>query len=283
MNHVVNRSVDLQSGFSVPPLNLDLTGGLKYSKQYSLYRYFQSSDTAVIWPEFTVAGNFNDFAARVPFVRNGLRSLTAYTNYNYREESRFGAFSPLPDVDKFRHTFAPLLRLTGTAKNDMRIEVSFNAAYETEIQHGKTPDSLPARPLTYLGDAQLPVTVYVRDPTKDSPRRTLECGVEPTLSWDLETQKGIQFWKYYVRLKNNLRLSLNGAANYLRTESVQSGVKFREKDEVSARIKPEATYNFTNNVDAKFFAEYLFTQLFQTANNEYTHEVALHGEFTMRF
>jgi hypothetical protein len=139
------------------------------------------------------------------------------------------------------------------------------------------------QPLTYLGDREIPRPVYVRDPTKRSPRKTLACGVEPTLSWDLETQKGIQFWRYYVRLKNNLRLTLNSSADYLRTVSEQNGVKYREKDEVTARVKPEATYNFTNNVDAKFFAEYIYTQLFQTANNEYTHEVALHGEFTMRF
>lgn len=283
MNHVVNRAVDLQSGFSVPPLNLDLTGGMKYSKQYTLYRYFIPSDTVIVWPEISVAVNFNDFASKIPFVRNGLRSLTAYTNYNYREESQFGAFSSAHDRETFKHTLAPLLRLTGTAKNDMRIEISFNASQATEVLFSKVADSVAARPLTYLGDRQPLLPVYVRAPGGRSPRRTLACGVEPTLSWDLETQKGIQFWRYYVRLKNNLRLTLNGAADYVRIESEQNGKKYREKEEVTARVKPEATYNFTNNVDAKFFAEYIYTQLFQTADNEYTHEVALHGEFTMRF
>jgi hypothetical protein len=282
MNHVVNRSVDLQSGFALPVLNLDLTGGMKYSKQYTLYRVFQASDTTVVWPEITVAGNFNDFAAKVPFVRNGLRSLTAYTNYNYREETRYGLFSSIPDMDKQAHRFAPLLRLTGTAKNDMRVEVSFNAAYETEIQYGKRAIG-DIQPITYLGPNQPLRTAYERDPEKESPKRTLVCGVEPTFSWDLETQKGIQFWRYYVRLKNNLRLSLNTAANYLLTEVEQNGQTFRERNEVNAQVKPEATYNFTNNVDAKFSALYRYEQFFHTPNDEYVHEVALHGEFTMRF
>jgi hypothetical protein len=107
--------------------------------------------------------------------------------------------------------------------------------------------------------------------------------VQPTISWEVETQKGIQFWRYYIRLKNNLRLSLNSECNYLLTEVEQNGQKYREKDQVNAMVKPEATYNFTNNVDAKFWAFYQYEQFFHTPRNEYVHEVALHGEFTMRF
>src|SRR5690606_28844297 len=105
-----------------------------------------------------------DFASRVPLLRDQLKSLTAYTSYNYREESRYGLFTPSPDADKFAHRFAPLLRLTGTTNQNVRVEISFNTAYETEIQYGKDAGSNKARPLTYLG-AQEPLrSVYYRDP-----------------------------------------------------------------------------------------------------------------------
>jgi hypothetical protein len=283
MNHVVNRAVDLQNGFSVPRVNLDITAGVKYTKQYTLYRIFEPSDTTVVWPEISVAGSFADFAARVPWAKNHLKSLTATTNYNYREESRTSLFNPSPDADIFAHRFAPLLRLTGTTNDDVRIELSFNAAHETEIQYGKDAGTSLARPLTYLGPNEPLRSIYQRDPLKEAPKRTLAVGVEPVISWEVETQKGIQFWRYYVRLKNNLRLSLNAACNYARTEITQNGVTFREKDQINANIRPEATYNFTNNVDAKFWAFYQYEQFFHTPRNEYVHEVALHGEFTMRF
>src|SRR5690606_27841824 len=156
---------------------------------------------------------------------------------------------------------------------DVRIEVSFNAAHETEIQYGKDGGTTMRRPLTYLGDQETLRSVYLRDPAREAPKRTLAAGVEPVISWEVETQKGIQFWRYYIRLKNNLRLSLNGECNYLRTEVEQNGEKYREKDMVNAMVRPEATYNFTNNVDAKFWAEYKYQQEFHTVENEYIHEV----------
>lgn len=282
MNHVINRSVDVMNGFSVPPISLDLTGNLKYSKQYSLYRAFRSSDTTIIWPEYTLTGNFNDFAEKIPLLRNSLRSLTAYTNYNYREESRFSVFSSSADMDRFSHRLAPLIRFTGTTNQDVRIELSFNAAYETEIQYGKVPGE-PRQPVTWLGELQPPLPVYERDPERESPKRTLALGVEPTITWEAQTEKGIQFWRYYVRLKNNLRFTLNCAANYMRTEVEQAGTTFRERDEINANVQPEVTYNFTNNVDARFRATYQYEQYFHTPENEYIHEVGLLGEFTMRF
>jgi hypothetical protein len=283
MNHLVNRSLDLQSGFSLPILNLDLTGNLKYSKQYTLYRYFQASDTTIVWPEYTVSGSFGDFASKVPVLRRSLRSLTAYSNYNYREETRFSLFSPSPDVDKTAHRFNPFLRLTATANNDMRIDLAFNGALEREIQHGKVADSVRAKPRTYLGQSEIDRDIYRHDPERESPKKTVSLGVEPTVSWDLETQKGIQFWRYYVKLKNNLRITVNSALNYLLTEVEESGQTFKEKNQITAMIKPEAAYNFTNNVDAKFWTQYRFEQFYNTPEDEYIHDVQVHGEFTMRF
>lgn len=280
MNHVVNRSVDLQNGFTIPVVRLDVSAGLKYTQQYTLYRALQASDTTVVWPEVSVAGSFADFASRVPILRDQLRSLTASTNYNYREESRFSLFSPSPDVDRYTHRFAPLARFTAVTNQDVRVELSFNAAYETEVQHGKGPGDTAS--VRYYG-GYAPAFAYSRDPARLARKRTLAAGFEPVISWEVETQKGIQFWRYYVRLKNNLRLSLNGAANYVRTEVEQNGTKYRDEDRINASIRPEAVYNFTNNVDAKFWALYAWEKEFHTRDNEYTHEVALHGEFTMRF
>jgi hypothetical protein len=264
-------------------VNLDLTGSLKYQRQYTLYRYFQASDTVVTWPEYTVTGSFGDFASKVPGLRRSLRSLTAYSSYNYREESRFSLFSPSPDADKVAHRWNPLLRLTATANNDMRMEVSFTGSYEREIQKGKVSDTVKARPLTYRGANETERDVFRHDPAKESPKKLISAGVEPTLSWDLETQKGIQFWRYYIKLKNNLRVTLNGAVNYTLSEIEENGHTHKDKNQISAMVKPEASYNFTNNVDAKFWTQYKFEQFYNTPKDEYVHDLAVHGEFTMRF
>ena len=54
-------------------------------------------------------------------------------------------------------------------------------------------------------------------------------------------------------------------------------------DVLTSTVKPEVSYNFTNNVDALFYVMYKYDKLWHTAKNESTHELQVHGEFTMRF
>ncbi len=283
MNHLVNRTVDLETGFTLPSLKLDLSGSLKYSNQYTLYRSFQPSDTTVIWPEYTVSGSFGDFASKLPVFRNSLRSMTAYTNYNYIHETDFSVYSPTPDVDKITHQLNPLLRVTATTNSDVRIEVSLTGAYTREVDYGKDASADLAQPLTYLGDQQPLVSLYVHDSSLVSPKTTLSAGLAPTLSWNLETQKGIQFWRYYIKLRNNLRMTVNSAINYTLSKIEDLGTVSESQNQFTAMIKPEADYNFTNNVDAKFWLQYEYDQYFNTPNEEYVHSIEIHGEFTMRF
>jgi hypothetical protein len=47
--------------------------------------------------------------------------------------------------------------------------------------------------------------------------------------------------------------------------------------------RPEASYNFTNNIDALFYTQYKYVKQWATPTDESTHELTVHGEFTMRF
>ncbi len=283
MNHVVNRTVDLQSGFSIPQINLDLTGSLKYSDQYTLYRLFQPSDTIIDWPDYTLAGTFNDLANKLPFVRGRLKALTAYTNYNYRHESTTDLFSSAPNSDKVSYIMQPLLRLSATTNSQVHVDVSFNASYVRTLLLGKDAGLNTAQPLTYQGTQAPLIPIYLHDTAFDSPEHTISVGVEPALSYDLQTQKGIQFWRYYIKLQNSLRLTLASSLDYTLDEIVDEGSTTRNTDHLSGMIKPEADYNFTNNVDAKFWAQYNYDQYYNTPGDQYTNTIEIHGEFTMRF
>jgi hypothetical protein len=109
-------------------------------------------------------------------------------------------------------------------------------------------------------------------------------GTDATLSWDLQTQKGLQFWRYYVKLENNLRLKIRGEAVYSYIEQTLPGARpHKDANVLKVTLKPEASYNFTNNVDALFYTQYVYNKLWHTPKEESTHELAVHGEFTMRF
>jgi hypothetical protein len=57
----------------------------------------------------------------------------------------------------------------------------------------------------------------------------------------------------------------------------------KDLNELVLTCRPEVSYNFTNNVDALFYTQYKYDKLWHTPKEESTHELIVHGEFTMRF
>jgi hypothetical protein len=283
-NHEVGRSWDASSGFTVPWVDLGISMNLKYSKQYALYRRLQASDTSVVWPEYTLSGTFNDFANRLAFLRKTFRSMTATTTYNYREEDRRSLFARGRESHKVSQKFDPLMRLSATTNKDVRGELSLKLGRDVVTNYDKVPGENAN--MKYYGgtngDTLQPT--YVRVDSLATPEEAFNVGGDLSIQWDLETQKGIQFWRYYIKLQNNLRLKVASGINYSYTERRPPGEDARKEPEIlSASLKPELSYNFTNNVDALFFLLYKYDKLFHTAREETTHEVQIHGEFTMRF
>jgi cell surface protein SprA len=281
-NHEVSRTVDGSTGLTVPGLDLSLSLNAKYSKRYVLYRGLQASDTSVVWPDYTVTGTFNDFAGRIGILRRYFRSMTSTTTFNYREEDKRALFSNSPDNHKTSFRLDPLVRIAATTNKDVRAELSVKLGKDIEDQYFKG-SALREQAFRWYGpDTTMPI--YPRIDSLRTPKEGFNVGGEASLSKDIETQKGVQFWRYYIKLQNNLRLKLSGSCNYSVQESrPPQSDPVRSQDQFTGTVKPEVSYNFTNNVDAMFFFLYKYDKLWHTAENESTHEVQLHGEFTMRF
>lgn len=281
MSHEVSRTVDASTGLTVPVLDLSLSFNAKYNQTYNLFRAIQASDTSVVWPDYTVTGTFNDFASRIGILRRYFRSMTSTTTFNYREEDKRALFSNSAESHKTTIKFDPLVRIAATTNKDVRGEMSLKLGRDVEDQFFKTPGQ-PVDVPYY--DGTTPMVPYTRIDSLKNPKESFNVGGEASLSKDIETQKGVQFWRYYIKLKNNLRLKLSSSCNYQFTESrFHAAPPVRSQDVLTGTVKPEASYNFTNNVDALFFLMYKYDKLWHTARNESTHELQIHGEFTMRF
>ena len=285
-SHGVSRTWDGGTGLTVPGLDLSMSFNIKYSKEYTLFRALTPSDTSIVWPDLTVTGTFNDFASKLPVLRKNFRSMTSTTTFNLRKEDKHALFSSSPETEKISYKFDPLVRLAATTNKDVRGELSFKGGLEKAVDYDKIPDpSVPGglRPfLFWAGDTSL--IAYVRTKDKATKRDAFNVGGDATISYDVETQKGLQFWRYYIKLENNLRLKMTGSANYMYTERTLPGEDPRKDQNVLTLIaKPEVSYNFTNNVDALFYTQYKYDKLWHTPREESTHELTVHGEFTMRF
>ena len=281
-SHGVTRSWDAGSGFTVPWLDLGISANVKYTKEYTLFRALTASDTSVVWPDLTVTGTFNDFANKIPILRKTFRSMTSTTTFNMRKEEKHALFSAAPETDKISYKLDPLVRLAATTNKDVRGELSFKGGLDRAKDYGKDDGTL--LPYRFYIDTVHQLGYY-RDKKKVTQRDAFNTGGDATISYDVETQKGIQFWRYYVKLENNLRLKLTGSANYMYTEVTLPASDHARKDQnvLTLTCKPEVSYNFTNNVDALFYSQYKYDKLWHTPKEESTHELTVHGEFTMRF
>jgi hypothetical protein len=270
------------SGFTLPVPNVDIYGNLKWTKSYTLFRGMTPSDTSIIWPEFTGTLSFGDFASKLPILRNSLRSMTANSSFNYRKEEKRALFSQSSDSRLTGFKMTPLLRLSATTNKDVHLEHSFNLSLEDEMRYTKNPGDLRLF-RWYGGDTSL--VTFPRDSATLNPVKRTNLGNDFTISYDVETQKGLQFWRYYIKLKNNLRLKLTESAAYIIVEEKPLGTGDWEKSahELQFTTKPEASYNFTNNIDARFHVEYKYRRDMHTETQTSTHEVTVHSEFTMRF
>ncbi|MDB5051586.1 MAG: hypothetical protein JWO30_4657 [Fibrobacteres bacterium] len=280
-NHGVSRAWDGGTGLTVPWIDLSMSFNVKYTKEYTLFRALTPSDTSVVWPDLTVTGTFNDFASKLPFLRKTFRSMTSTTTFNLRKEDKHALFSSTPETEKISYKFDPLVRLAATTNKDVRGELSLKGGLENAIDYDKAASGQKYSRF-WLKDTLL--TAYTRDAGKHTNRDAFNVGGDGSISYDVETQKGLQFWRYYIKLENNLRLKVTGSANYIVTEKTLPGESpMKDQNQLTVIARPEVSYNFTNNVDALFFTQYKYDKLWHTPNDESTHELTIHGEFTMRF
>jgi len=280
-SHGVTRSVDGSTGFTVPWVDLAISVNLKYTQEYTLFRALTPSDTSVVWPDLTVTGSLGDFANKIPALRKTFRSMTSTTTFNLRKEDKHALFSSSPETEQITYKLDPLMRVAATTNKDVRGELSTRISMVNAIDYEKV-----AKPQIYYhyysGDTLQ--TPYERTSDKRTKRDAFDVGGDGSLAYDVQTQKGIQFWRYYVKLENNLRLKVSTSVDYMWTErTLPQTDPHKDQNVLTLSARPEASYNFTNNVDALFYTQYKYTKLYHTAREESTHEVTVHGEFTMRF
>jgi hypothetical protein len=279
----VSRTWDARTGFTVPWVDLSLSFDLKYTRDYTLYRALTPSDTSVVWPDLTITGSLADFASKIPALRKTFRSMTSSTTFNLRQEDKHALFSSAPETKKISYKFDPLIRVAATTNKDVRGELSLRAGLENAVDYEKVPDTGDTTYYRYWG-GDTALVAYVRSDDKRTLRDAVNLGGDASIAYDIQTQKGIQFWRYYVKLENNLRLKLTGSASYILSERTlpQTPTK-KDQNTLTLTARPEMSYNFTSNVDALFYVQYKYDKLWHTADDQSIHELTVHGEFTMRF
>ena len=243
-----------------------------------------------------ISGRFSNFASKIPFLKKRFRSFSANTSYNYKKEDHFNPFASNQDTREISHNLNPLLKLSASSKSNIRYENAINHKFSRKFEINKQhyPDESGDTSFvdSYRGPQKLPV--YIHKSTDNQTKvENIRVSDVFSLSYDIKTQKGIQFWKWFVKLENNLKLKFTTEVTWTRNTrflttfdeegNIEPNKPERDLDEWLFKARPEISYNFTRKIDGKFFTQYIREQEFQTVKNDTRHEIEVHSEFTMRF
>jgi cell surface protein SprA len=217
--HSVSRQWNLGSKVTVPYGKLDVTGNLYWNQRFTQLREEPLFlDTVLTWPHYRLGLRVPDFAKKLAWTATRLKTLTATSSYERKTVYSSHPFQSLPDEWQDSWLYRPILRLSAVTPKGIGIDNAINFGIEKTMRRDKVPVIIePGWPYgnpnaTYFYEQPWVRTAWEQD-------RKLTIGDAFSVSYDLKTKRGIQLWKWYVRLENDIRLRFTTDYEYLRLEN----------------------------------------------------------------
>ena len=171
-------------------------------------------DTTRTWPHYSINVRLQNFAGKYDFLKKRLKSIKASSNFEYKHEELRRAFQSLEDQNTTAYNFSPLLNVSAITRKKIRWSNSLNYSYQEAGRASK---------ISVLDESEYPELQGL------SPWVALDSineiqhvwGNSFKIGYDLPTNKGFKFWRWYFRLKNKLNLSFTFNWNWAKTISTE--------------------------------------------------------------
>lgn len=259
---------------TIPGLLLRVEPGLTYLISWD-ERWSEpwSVDTSVTWPQISVNTSLPNFVNRVGFLSGWLESITANNSSSWDRTQKIYPYRARSNTDNRSWRFAPLVGIQAKTKGNWSFDNRFNASTTYSTLRNK----LPLKGQNGGADGVCPESMglpkFYSDPNilfdrcfelkGSSENRNYELGDEGTATYRVQTRRGVQLLKWFVKLDNDLVITFRGGWTH-------SWKKLAETDPVTAEPTPtqqledvttvyagsNATYNFTSKLVAQFDAKY---------------------------
>jgi hypothetical protein len=214
--HSIRRNLTNSTALTLPWWNIGVKGDLTWTESFKQNRETPLYiDTTTIWPKIGIGIDIPNFANRFDFFKGKLRSLSTVHRFDYQVLRTVRPFQGAADEWQNTIDFNPLIRINALTESNVRIENSVRLKMEERLRRAK--DGLP-------GTKDWPEEYYVKVPWfyKDLViDRGYGAGDELLISYALKTQRGFQFWRWYIKLDNDIDLKLASGYSYKKT--IQEG------------------------------------------------------------
>jgi hypothetical protein len=209
--HSVRRNLTTSTSLTLPWWDIGVKGDLTWTETFRQTRenplYI---DTTTTWPKAGIGIDIPNFVNRLDFLKNGLklRSISASHRFDYQDQHTVRPFQTAEDEWVNTIDFNPILRINALTQNSWRIENSIRVKMEERERRAKM--ELPET-------EEWPEEYYIRVPWLHMEKvidRGYAFGDELSISKAVKTQRGIQFWRWYIKLDNDIDVRLTSGYSY---------------------------------------------------------------------
>ena len=263
--------VSTNTDFTVPGLLLTLQPSLTYMISWDeRWSTPWDVDTTKTWPQISVNASLANFAGRVPFLGRWFESVTANHTTTWEVQQQIYPHSSSNDVTNYSLKWAPLLGLQAKTKGNWSFDDKTNFGVTLAKSFIKNPDSAA---VTGICPDSLGLPVFYTNQAVAVERCFQVVGHSQTYHWNtgnegtatyrFQTHKGIQIFRWFVKLDNDLVVTFRAGwtrdwqlQNTYDASTGQDDGPQTLADVTTVYAGSNASYNFTSKLAANFDASY---------------------------
>ncbi len=246
--------------FSIPKADLTLRPSLSYSTSWTEnWNDPVNVDTTTVLPQITVGGDWANFAPKFGFLSKFFQSVTMSHSIGWDITNVVHPHSQTSDTKTENWKFSPLVGLNLRTKSGIwTFDNKFNYSTSTTWNYNKV--QLDAAPSSATGVLADPVYWYRHSgATIDS---SWSFGDDFTATYRVQTKKGIQILKWFLRLDSDLLVSF--IASYSNQQKIRNTIDSAGESSSRSTLTnltvmkfgSETSYSFTPKLTARASAYY---------------------------
>jgi len=207
--HSVRRNLTNSTALTLPWWSIGIKGDLTWMETFRQNRenplYI---DTTTTWPKVGIGVDIPNFVNRLDFLKGKLRSISTSHRFDYQDQHTVRPFRNAEDEWLNIIDFNPIIKISALTQSNIRVENSVRLKTEERLRRAK--EQLPETD-------GWPEEYYIKVPwlhTSLVVDRGYAAGDELVIAYALKTQRGFQFWRWYVKLDNDIDLKLTSGYSY---------------------------------------------------------------------
>jgi hypothetical protein len=207
--HAVRRNLTNSTSLTLPWWDIGIKGDLTWTQTFRQTRENPLFiDTTITWPKIGIGVNIPNFAKRLDFLSGRFRSFSTSHRIDYQEQRTVRPYQTAEDEWLTSIDFNPIIRTSMLTQSNVNIDNSIRLKMEERRRRAKM--ELPGTE-EWEEEEYIKVPWLHMDLTVD---RGYAFGDELSIAYALKTKRGFQFWRWYIKLDNDIDLKLTSGYSY---------------------------------------------------------------------